>query len=296
MTDGRARPNPFREDASGCGEESGAASVITLLTDFGPDEHYAGVMKGVILATNPSARVVDITHAIRPYDVRGGSLILGAAAHNFPRGTVHAAVVDPGVGSGRRGIIAATQNYYFVGPDNGLLSCALDDPLYAWTRELREDAFFLDEVSSTFHGRDVFAPAAAHLAGGTPPEEFGPLVADPVRLDFPRARFEEAEEAIVGEVIYVDRYGNLITNIDTTAFWRFEDAEDGAARLPVIEIGGRVINGVSECYQAVEAGGLGAQFNSWTRLEIFVPEGSAAGAMGAGVGEEVRVRMARVSI
>lgn len=296
MTDGQARPNPFSEDASGYGEESGAAPVITLLTDFGPDEHYAGVMKGVILATNPAARVVDVTHEIRPYDVRGAALILGAAAHYFPRGTVHVAVVDPGVGSGRRGIIAATGNYYFVGPDNGLLSCAYDDPLHAWTRELREDAFFLDEVSSTFHGRDIFAPVAAHLSRGTPPEEFGPLIDDPARLDFPRARFVEEEDAIVGEVIYVDRYGNLITNIDTTAFWRFEDAEDGGARLPVIEIGGRVINGMSEYYQAAEAGELGAQFNSWTRLEIFVPEGSAARVMGAGIGEEVRVRMARLRI
>ena len=131
MTDGQTRPNPFHEDASDYGEESGARPLITLLTDFGTDEHYAGVMKGVILATNPDARIVDITHAVQPYDVRGASLILGAAANYFPRGTIHVAVVDPGVGSGRRGVIAATQNYYFVGPDNGVLSCAFDDPLHA---------------------------------------------------------------------------------------------------------------------------------------------------------------------
>ena len=295
MTDGQTRPNPFHEDASDYGEESGARPLITLLTDFGTDEHYTGMMKGVILATNPDARIVDITHAVQPYDVRGASLILGAAAHYFPRGSIHVAVVDPGVGSGRRGVIAATRNYYFVGPDNGVLSCAFDDPLYAWTRELEEDAFFLDEVSSTFHGRDIFAPVAAHLSRGVPPEEFGPVAADPVRLDFPGVEFE-GDDAITGEIIYVDHYGNLITNIDTTAFWRFDCAEDDAAHLPIIEIVGRIINGVSEYYQAVKAGELGAQFNSWTRLEIFTPEGSAARLLGAGIGERVRVRMARMKI
>lgn len=295
MTDGQTRPNPFHEDASDYGEESGARPLIALLTDFGTGEHYTGVMKGVILATNPDARIVDITRAVQPYDVRGASLVLTAAAHYFPRGTIHVAVVDPGVGNGRRGIIAATRNYYFVGPDNGVLSCVFDDPLYAWTRELEEDAFFLDEVSSTFHGRDIFAPIAAHLSRGVPPEEFGPVAADPIRLDFPCVEFE-GEDAIADEIIYVDHYGNLITNIDTTAFWRFDCAEDDAAHLPIIEIDGRVINGVSEYYQAVKAGELGAQFNSWTRLEIFTPEGSAARLLGAGIGERVRVRMARMRI
>lgn len=295
MTDGQTRPNPFHEDASDYGEESSARPLIALLTDFGTGEHYTGVMKGVILATNPDARIVDITRAVQPYDVRGASLVLGAAAHYFPRGTIHVAVVDPGVGSGRRGVIAATRNYYFVGPDNGVLSCAFDDPLYAWTRELEEDAFFLDEVSSTFHGRDIFAPVAAHLSRGVPPEEFGPVAADPIRLDFPRVEFE-GDDAIAGEVIYVDHYGNLITNIDTTAFWRFDCAEDDAAHLPIIEIDGQIINGVSEYYQAVKAGELGAQFNSWTRLEIFTPEGSAARLLETGIGEKVRVRMARMKI
>ncbi len=295
MTGGQTRPNPLHQDASDYGEESGARPLITLLTDFGTGEHYTGVMKGVILATNPDARIVDTTHAVQPYDVRGASLVLGAAAHYFPRGTIHVAVVDPGVGSGRRGVIAATRNYYFVEPDNGVLSCAFDDPLYAWTRELEEDVFFLDEVSSTFHGRDIFAPVAVHLSRGVPPEKFGPVAADPIRLDFPRVEFE-GDDAIAGEVIYVDHYGNLITNIDTTAFSRFDCTEDDAAHLPIIEIDGRVINGVSEYYQAVKAGELGAQFNSWTRLEIFAPEGSAARLLEAGIGERVRVRMARMKI
>lgn len=291
MTDEQSQPGPFEGSAPDYDEESGARPLITLLTDFGADEHYTGVMKGVILATNPAARIVDITHSIRPYDVRGASLILGSSAPYFPRGTIHVAVVDPGVGSGRRGVITATQNYYFVGPDNGLFSSVFDDPLHMWTREIEEDAFFLDEVSSTFHGRDVFAPVAAHLSCGIPPQEFGRVITDPVRFDFPRVRFED-DEAILGEVIYVDHYGNLVTNIDTTVFWRFEYTEDDSPHSPVIEIGGRVIDGVSPYYQAAQAGELGAQFNSWKRLEVFVPEGSAARMLGAGLGERVRVRMA----
>ena len=182
-----------------------------------------------------------------------------------------------------------------MGPDNGLFSCVYDDPLYMWTRELEEDAFFLNEVSSTFHGRDIFAPVAGHLSYGVPPEEFGSIITDPVRFDFPSVEFEDAD-TITGEVIYADQYGNLVTNIDTTTFWRFEYGEDDAAHLPVIEIGDHVINGVSEYYQAVKAGDLGALFNSWTRLEIFVPEGSAAQFLGAGIGEKVKVHMAHMKI
>ncbi len=290
MTDDQSRPNPFREGAPDFEEESDAQPIVTLLTDFGSDEHYVGVMKGVVMAVNPVARIVDISHSVKPYDVKAASLILDSSAHYFPRGTIHVAVVDPGVGSSRRGVMAATENYYFVGPDNGLFSCVYDDPLYMWTRELEEDAFFLNEVSSTFHGRDIFAPVAGHLSCGVPPEDFGSVITDPIRFDFPLVEFEDAD-TITGEVIYVDHYGNLVTNIDTTTFWRFEYGEDDAAHLPVIEIGGHAINGVSEYYQAVKAGELGAQFNSWTRLEIFVPEGNAAQFLEAGVGEKVKVHM-----
>ncbi len=290
MSDGQSRPHPYHEGPAGYGEESGARPLVTLLTDFGSDEHYVGVMKGVILAINPSARIVDVSHTVRPYDVRGASLILGSSAHYFPRGTIHVAVVDPGVGSSRRGVIAATEHYYFVGPDNGLFSAVYDDPLYLWARELEEDAFFLDEVSSTFHGRDIFAPVAGHLSCGVAPEEFGALLDDPVRFDSPQVEFEE-NDVIIGEVIYVDHYGNLVTNIDTATFWRLDYSGGDSTCLPVVEIAGRTINGVSEYYQAVQEGELGAQFNSWTRLEIFVPEGNAAQMLEVGIGTKVRMRL-----
>ena len=290
MSDEQVGPEHF--DEGGADVEGGARSrsVITLLSDFGRDDHYAAVMKGVILEINSDVHIVDITHAVSPYDIRGGAVILGAAYHFFPKGTIHVAVVDPGVGGDRRALLAATENYIFVGPDNGLFSYVFEDPAFLWVRELQTVEYFLQKVSSTFHGRDVFAPVAGYLSTGELPDKFGPLLFEPVTLDGVRGEVD-SRGTISGEVVYVDSFGNLITNIDTSVFWEggAKADEDGGRNFPVIEIGGAAIRGIGEFYQEATPGELGAHFNSWPLLEVFLPEGNAAEKLGLGKGTPVKV-------
>ena len=184
--------------------------LITLTTDFGLRDPFVGIMKGVVLSICPSARLVDLTHEIPPQDVLAGGLALEAAAPFFPAGTVHLAVVDPGVGTTRRAIAIRAGGFYLVGPDNGLFTFALDGD--GWTAvALTAPEYRLANVSRTFHGRDVFAPAAAYLASGVPLERLGPTVSDPERLRRPACRLEDGE--LVGEVLDADRFGNLRTSI-----------------------------------------------------------------------------------
>ncbi|MEE9275228.1 MAG: SAM-dependent chlorinase/fluorinase [bacterium] len=290
MSDEQTRPGPFDEGGPDVEDQIHPRPVITLLTDFGLESHYVPVMKGVILGVNPDVQIVDLGHSVEPYDIQGGAVFLAAAYHYFPKGTIHVGVVDPGVGGERRGILMRTRDYYFVGPDNGLFTFVLDDPAHLWSRELRTVEYFLEKVSSTFHGRDVFAPVAGYLSLGEEPDRFGPLVDDPLRLEGVRAGVDEKGD-ILGEVISVDRFGNLITNIDTVAFWEGETrAEELRAEfVPVIEICGATIHGMTEFYQAAPAERLGAHFNSWSRLEIFLREGSASERLGAGRGTPVKV-------
>ncbi|MEK6710768.1 MAG: SAM-dependent chlorinase/fluorinase [Nitrospinota bacterium] len=291
MSGAQDRPDSFDEGGQEIHEEVSSRPVITLLSDFGLDDHYVGVMKGVILSINPEVQIVDINHAIPPFDIAAGALVLANAYHYFPKGAIHLAVVDPGVGGDRRPVMAATENYFFIGPDNGLLTYIYDDPAFLWVRHLRAVEYFLDKVSSTFHGRDLFAPVAGHLSLGESPGNFGPIVDDPVRL--PDAHPEVGPDgSIHGQVVYVDRFGNLITNIDTSAFWAGESlaGTEEENLLPIVEVSGKTIRGMSEYYGAVPPGELGAQLNSWLRLEIFVPEGNAAQALRAGRGLPVKVR------
>ncbi|MBI2948170.1 MAG: SAM-dependent chlorinase/fluorinase, partial [Verrucomicrobia bacterium] len=185
--------------------------IITLTTDFGTDDWFAGTMKGVILSVNPKASIVDITHGIRLGDIRAGAFALAAAYRFFPRGTVHVAVVDPGVGSERKAIAVRTKDYFFVGPDNGLLSCALAREVIRSIHRLENKKFFLPFVSQTFQGRDVFAPVAAHLSKGVAIGKLGPRAASCKMLTLPTPIRRGHE--LVGEVIYLDRFGNGITNI-----------------------------------------------------------------------------------
>lgn len=291
MSDEQTRPDHFDDGGPEVDDDAGNRRVITLLSDFGRDDHYAAVMKGVILGINPEVQIVDITHSINPYDIRGGAAVFGAAYHFFPKGTIHLGVVDPGVGGERRGIMAATENYFFVGPDNGLFSHVFEDPAFLWTRELETVEFFLEKVSSTFHGRDVFAPVAGYLSAGESAEDFGPIVIDPVKLEGVRATVEPGG-VIDGKVLFVDVFGNLITNIDTRVFWEGEAQadEDGGRNFPVIEIGGESIHGIGEFYEEARAGELGAHFNSWPLLEIFFPQGNAAEKLGVGKGAPVKIR------
>lgn len=253
-------------------------TVITLTTDFGLRDPYVAEMKGVLLSLAPDVRLVDITHEVESHDVVGAALALEAAVPFFPQGTVHLAVVDPGVGTARRGLVVTTATATFVAPDNGLLT-----PIFArgpWRAfELTAHHLRLSRVSRTFHGRDVFAPAAAHLARGVAPDQFGPAAPDPVRLPWPEV--QAVGGAVAGAVVHVDRFGNLITSI----------AADTVERLGAgasIHIAGRHLRLVGT-YADLPRGGAGALIGSSNRLEVAIREGNAAVVLGAHRGTPVAV-------
>ncbi len=185
--------------------------VITLLTDFGLLDHYVGVMKGVILSICPEAKLVDITHEVPPQNIAQGAYLLGVSYKYFPRGSVHVGIVDPGVGTNRRAICVVADDQFFIGPDNGLFTLVYDLACEFVVYELKNSAYFLSQISSTFHGRDIFAPVAAYLACGLEPSRLGPVVSDEVRLSWPKPVLQG--KRLIGGVIHVDRFGNLITNI-----------------------------------------------------------------------------------
>jgi S-adenosylmethionine hydrolase len=255
-------------------------ALIALTTDFGTVDPWVGIMKGVLATRAPEARVVDLTHGIPPQNVLAGALVLRYALPYFPPGTIHVAVIDPGVGSERRPICVETPREILVGPDNGLLSLAAAAPP-ARAYHLKEGRFFPSPRSATFHGRDVFAPVAAALAMGTRPSELGPEIRDMRVLRVPEPRREAG--AIRGEVIYVDHFGNLITNVPQSLLANFP------AEPTSISIRGTRVAGIAPSYAAVSPGQPVAVVNSWNHLEIAVRDGSAAATLGARVGDEVIV-------
>ena len=237
-------------------------------------------MKGVILSICPSARLVDLTHDLPPQDILAGALALEAAMPFFPPGSVHLAVVDPGVGTPRRALAVRADGRYLVGPDNGLLTLALGPG--GWSAvSLTAPEYRLPSVSRTFHGRDIFAPAAAYLAAGVPMERLGPPVTDPTRLTLPGCHLEGGW--LVGEVLGADRFGNLVTSIPAA---RLETLPgQGAA---VAEVSGRVLRVVGS-YDEGDEGLPAAIVGSTGRLEVFVKAGSARDVLAAGRGTAVRV-------
>jgi hypothetical protein len=253
-------------------------ALVTLTTDFGVRDPYVAEMKGVMLSLAPDIRFVDITHEVDSHDVVGAALTLEAAISFFPEGTVHLAVVDPGVGTARRGLVVTTEVAAFVAPDNGLLT-----PIFArkgWRAfELVAADLRLPRVSRTFHGRDVFAPAAAHLARGVPPERFGPVAEDLVRLPWPDVH--AVGDAVAGVVVHVDRFGNLITSIAADTIEPFGDEAS-------IHIAGRHLPLVGT-YADLAPGAAGALIGSTNRLEVAVREGSAASVLRARRGTPVAV-------
>lgn len=265
--------------------------IVTLTTDFGLSDGFVGTMKGVALGICPGLVIVDITHDVPPQDVRTGGLLLRAAHSYFPEGTVHVAVVDPGVGSRRRAILVQGVRYLFLGPDNGILTFAVEGE-GAKVRDLCNPAWLLPERSATFHGRDVFAPAAAHLAAGADPADAGPEVFDAVRLPLPAPRIEAEAGGGVrvhGVVIHVDRFGNLMTNIDRASWDRaLSVAGKEGAR---VYLGGREIGGLVRYYQESPEGRPAALFNAWGFVEVFVSSASAARTLRAGVDAPVVVEL-----
>jgi S-adenosylmethionine hydrolase len=263
------------------------APVIALLTDFGTRDHYVGAMKGAILSVAPAAALVDLCHEVPAHDVAAGALMLDAAYRFFPAGTVFVAVVDPGVGSERRPIAVAAGRWLFVGPDNGLFTLVLEAHAEARVRVLANPVFQALPQSAVFHGRDLFGPAAAHLARGLSFDETGPLAGEAVRLEWPRPR--RTRDAWEGEVLLADRFGNLVTNLleaDLLAL-----AGGDLSRLEVRH-GGRALPFV-KTYSDVPAGEPCALVGSSGRLEIAVNRGRADALAGAGGRASLSVALRR---
>jgi S-adenosyl-L-methionine hydrolase (adenosine-forming) len=255
--------------------------VIALLSDFGLRDHYAGTMKGVILSICPDATLVDITHDVPPHDVLAGALELAAAYRYFPAGTIFVAVVDPGVGSLRRGIAADAGDYRFVAPDNGVLTLVFDDHAPKRVVELTERRYARPTVSRTFEGRDRFAPAAAWLAKGIELAALGRNAVGVHRLDIPRPTVDE--DSIAGEVLRVDRFGNLITNIDRRTF----DRMSGPGLE--IQVGPHQVSKMVSTYADVHADEICALFGSTDHLEIAANGTSAAARLDLGRGAAVHI-------
>jgi S-adenosyl-L-methionine hydrolase (adenosine-forming) len=257
-------------------------STITLTTDFGTHDWFVGTMKGVVLGINPRVTLVDLCHEIPSGDIRAGAFALRTSYRFFPAGTVHLVVVDPGVGSARKAIAVKTDRYCFIGPDNGVLSWALAQEKVIAVRELHNRAFFLQPVSRTFHGRDVFAPTAAHVSRGVPLHKLGPVIRDFVRLPWPEVRQDKAH--IRGEVAYVDRFGNAITNIDPPELELF-----GGAQIEVLRGTNRICR-MAEFYGAVPPGKAVAVLGSSGFLEIAVNRGNASRELKLQVGTIIVVQ------
>jgi hypothetical protein len=303
------------------------SGIITLMTDFGDKDGYVAQMKGVLLGIQPRATLVDISHRIAPQAILEGALVLRETVPHFPEGTIHLAVVDPGVGSSRRAVVARTRLGWLVGPDNGLLwpaaqeaargvaaaagaAAAAAAPVQATTGgaaamaapaqtaggaaggalgqwfQLADPRYQQPLVSPTFHGRDVFAPAAAHLSTGVAAEEMGPAVLDPVPFEIPEATPRAGGEAVDGEVLRVDRFGNLVTNVAGAHVLRL-----GLGQV-IVEVAGEALRGVADSYASAPAGGMVCVVGSAGYLEVAESGGSAASRLGAGPGTRVTVRRA----
>jgi S-adenosyl-L-methionine hydrolase (adenosine-forming) len=251
--------------------------LITLLTDFGNRDTFVGTMKGVILSICPEAQIVDLTHEVPPQAVVTGAFLLKTAMGYFPKGTVHLAVVDPGVGSRRKAIAIKSQGHYFVGPDNGLFPAALEDWGIEQVVELTDKKYQLPNSSSTFHGRDVFAPVAAHLAKGVPLSKLGKKLTRWVKGEIPKPR--KTTKGYLGQVLWVDHFGNLITNLEGKHVFR-------PFRL---KIGRKVLSRIGSHYAEVKKGEAIASIGSSGHLEISVNSGRADLKLGISIGASVDI-------
>jgi len=271
------------------------STIITLTTDFGLADAYVAVMKGVILGINPEAKLVDICHSIKPQNISQAAFVLSTAYQFFPERTIHVVVVDPGVGTERRAIILRTPLADFVAPDNGVLSYVIQQysakPINVSRQQIElaleleavaitRPEFWRSPVSSTFHGRDIFAPVAARLSLGSPPKDFGEAIASLAILPLSHP-YQAADGTLVGHVLHVDSFGNLITNVKGDDLPRTKQAI-------TIEVGTRCIPELSRTYE--EGSGLLALIGSSGYLEISLKGGNASTFLGAGEGSEVKIR------
>lgn len=262
-------------------------ALIVLLTDFGADDEYVGVMKGVISSINPEAKTIDLCHEVSPQDIMEAGFILYKSYKYFPKETIFLVVVDPGVGTRRRAVVLEAAGYYFVAPDNGVLSFILRKEKVSRIVELTNRRYFLAAISRTFHGRDLFAPAAAHLSRGVDPARFGSELKELIKLNISSPSVSP-KGSLVGEVIHIDRFGNLITNIDHESFGRFQKNH------PVgpfkIRVGRKTVPKLVNFYSETRAGELLAIFGSSDHLEISLNLGSAQDALGVKKGVKVELK------
>jgi S-adenosyl-L-methionine hydrolase (adenosine-forming) len=279
--------------------------LITLTTDFGLDDPFVGIMKGVILNIKPEAHIIDITHNIEPQNIFQASQVLKATYPWYPRKTIHIVVVDPDVGGlvlnkspktsnlsliiesrgplGKRPIVVQSQFQTFIGPDNGVLTSALGST--SRTYELKNPKYFLKNISNTFHGRDLFAPAAAWIANGITASKMGPRILKPIRLELPKATLKS--NYIKGEIIYIDRFGNATTNISEELMSETFESSDTIE----LKIGKNKIDGLVTGYFQVNAGQAGAILNSWDQLEIFCRDSSAEQNLKLKTGQSVTLKL-----
>ena len=258
--------------------------IITLTTDFGTNDYLVGAMKGVILNINPAARIVDINHHVAPFDILDGALAIASAYKYFPPRTIHVVIVDPGVGTERRPLLVSGEKQYFVAPDNGVLSMIFERESCV-VRHVTAEHYFLNPISPTFHGRDVFAPTAAWLAKAWQTEAFGEEITDYVRFSMPKAK--PAGQAIKGVVLRVDAFGNLMTNLTT---------EDVPAAMVAsgdikLAVNGKEVRKIARTFGDGIPGEPIAVFGSVGYLEIAVNRGNAARALGANRGAEVSLEL-----
>jgi S-adenosylmethionine hydrolase len=263
-------------------DESMKNPIITLLTDFGTKDHYVASMKGVILSINSRCLLIDITHQVSPHDIREGGFILSNAYSHFPKGTIHLAVVDPGVGGARRPLLLVTQNYFFVGPDNGLFTMISRKESVNQIIALDTQKYHRSKVSMTFHGRDIFAPVAAHLSMGVKPNALGHQIDSLFCLGFEGPLIKEGK--LLGEILHVDTFGNLVSNIEEGRFFQFT-----RGRSFVIRAGGKTIRGLQEGYWEGKKSEPIALFGSGGFLEISVREGNAQKSLKVKRGDRIEI-------
>jgi S-adenosyl-L-methionine hydrolase (adenosine-forming) len=258
------------------------ANIITLTTDFGLNDHYVGAMKGSILGINPKVHIVDVAHGVPSFDIEQGAYLIGSSFMTFPKGTIHVVVVDPGVGSERRPILLKTEHYYFIAPDNGVLSLVAERDGVRELYVLDKNEYFLDRVSPTFHGRDIFAPVAAHLSKGVAPKKLGTIT----KGFHGKALFEvfREDKKLVTSVIHIDHFGNATTGFTAEQFFRFVKAAPYEIR-----IGGEKFNCLFETYHEVSEGLSLALIGSSGFLEIATRQESFAAAHNLKVGDSVEL-------
>jgi hypothetical protein len=255
--------------------------IITLTTDFGLSDHFVGVMKGVILGIEPAAQVIDISHGVQPYQIADGAFTIAQAYRYFPKKTIHVVVVDPGVGSARRPLLAEMAGQFFIAPDNGVLSMIFARE-QAKVRHIANQNYFLHPVSRTFHGRDVFSPVAAYLASGVAPAKFGQRIEDYLRPSFDQP-MQTGKHTWIGTILKTDRFGNLATNFHID---RFAAIRTHAFSL---HVGARAIKRLASTFSEYPPGEVFAIIGSSGYLEIAASQGSAAKTLGCGAGSSINL-------